>query len=1339
VNKFNTLAAADPAPLSVASPDSAYDARLAALELRLQTLAEENHALHTELRNALSVNSRTASAPTTVALRTPMAHEPSSTRTDCEEGTPAAEPTSPLPHRPVSHNGFSTPNGAAIRTTAHAASVTPSGYTEVIHYLESMQSDLRAQLSALHDTRRRSLSPPQGHSVPAVPVTPSASAHTTDLALEAAAVSAQKLQDQIVSALDTKLGAVQEQMNGFAAMLSTLLQAQSPAQPVHRQRDVYLSTGNGSSSAHSSAFVTPSTGTLGSTHTAQDELAETDPTAGLQPMYLFEQQAGDNHPDVGRSSATLKAPQQVSADVGSSEGGGEFSPALSPGSDASTFSLSASSPARCTFPEVEHGNAETSYVSQEAGLSPQPLFTSPNMSAEDPAIEVGQDVVGNGSVGEESGGQDVFYEGPESPAGGDAVPLQDEPGEAAPECDTSDDRTPSSSAVSVSIEGEGAAPTGFGELGEGGRIVWSPHDRDPEQLMSPARPVPEQPATPGDTEVEAGPVPMTLPVADDYREQWEVRIAEKQGDNHLETEHVHGVPPALPALSSDVDPVESVTRALADLPMDSVSQNRLLRRLLAMEGALSPPASGGTDSSTQEDRDDSTLPALLSAEALSVGRLQRADGARLEEDTSDAAPEASDEGRADELDMIPADQSDGVDSPFVGKGDDDSSSVVDTTDIEAPYTVAEWQRREHSLPASVLELRRHREAQEREQLLEQQRQLEDELAETYAMQHPHLGHSHSYAHQQQRLQLTHPAHAMYHPHLGSRHSGSAHDHCHPPAAAYVDVSVLSAHQQQPEPHHNPMHPQPSPDVPTERVFATSWKFLEQIDRLKAQYDSKEEAQQSLSRHSSRHGGGGETLVRQPVEYRMGGYPAPNGWSSGAAQHSQALTQPHPLPQPVRTRTPPRSTHSPLPHTASTGTLSDRHSTAASVDHVTPHKLVDLTGALNSFLEVIEKCDKMSASAERAVTQLDRSMDNLNSRSLRSLPATPAATERRPERGTSQVSIDLRSLTRSESARKVTVDRTQSAAQLKRTDTFYDAQYVEEYEDSGDEASGAVWSKRGVNATDSGSTAGLTRSRSNSNVFDSTSSIKREPVHTKHFLSPSAKPALPKFTRSHSKQYGFSGETTPLSAASPARSSRNVTASNDYFKPLERQASSNSVGKSTVASQAASRRGEPANSPAPAGRSKTTTKAPLPDVFRSKSPVKNRAYSFASTINTVPSGDSDGGPFAAPSRQSSFQLQRAASRDELSVRSGRSRVVIDGREQDIPVRRSRSKSRDGSVVSGRDAQTLGDNSSRHSRSRSPSRSISPGKERQHSPKEILSQHSNPTAYSFRTENQPRKVF
>jgi hypothetical protein len=255
---------------------------------------------------------------------------------------------------------------------------------------------------------------------------------------------------------------------------------------------------------------------------------------------------------------------------------------------------------------------------------------------------------------------------------------------------------------------------------------------------------------------------------------------------------------------------------------------------------------------------------------------------------------------------------------------------------------------------------------------------------------------------------------------------------------------------------------------------------------------------------------------------------------------------------------------------------------------------------------------------------------------------------------------------------------------------------------------------------------VSRGRS-ANVFDSTSNIKREPVHTQHFLSPSTKPALPKFTRSASKQ-----TVVPEGVTRLARSNSNVTASSDYFKPPERSTPQGSVaGRSQVSKRTATTAVPPQPLPQqPVPKAKTVLKAPLPDVFRQKSPAKDRAYSFASTIGTVPSTDGEGNGHASFSRQGSFQ--RSASRDDWSQRSGYSRVIIDGKAQEVRVgrSRSRSRSRDGSVGSGRQAL---------SRSNSRSRSPGGGVERQHSPKEVQSKHKNPTTFSFRQEHQPRQVF
>jgi hypothetical protein len=419
--------------------------------------------------------------------------------------------------------------------------------------------------------------------------------------------------------------------------------------------------------------------------------------------------------------------------------------------------------------------------------------------------------------------------------------------------------------------------------------------------------------------------------------------------------------------------------------------------------------------------------------------------------------------------------------------------------------------------------------------------------------------------------------------------------------------------------------------------------------------------------------------------------------------------------PNRSHTPPRSTHSPVQSGNSSGRNSAGRRSPALVELVTPQRLADLTGALESFLQVMDKCDRISESADRAVSNLDESMSKLDRGNSNS-----ALLQRSGRKESTFGASDVRSpqsFTPFASTGRLLQSKG-SAASMRKVDSFYDASYVEEYSDgegSGQRSLRYSGSFRADPTATPAADRALHRScsGSQSNVFGSASSIKREHLPTTHFLSPSSKPALPKFTRSDSKH----------DAAPAVRPNGNITASNNYFKQHDRHTSQGSVSGQSQRSKAPEK--PAAASPVPPGR--PAVKPALP-VFKTKSARKDRAYSFASTIATVTSSDGND-PLTARSRLSG-DIPPAASLDEQSHRSGRSgrsttRVVIDGKVREVPSR-SPGRARSDSAGSSPSAP--------NSRSRSASRDRA-----QTSPKEIQSKHMNPTTYSFRQEKSPRKVF
>jgi hypothetical protein len=265
------------------------------------------------------------------------------------------------------------------------------------------------------------------------------------------------------------------------------------------------------------------------------------------------------------------------------------------------------------------------------------------------------------------------------------------------------------------------------------------------------------------------------------------------------------------------------------------------------------------------------------------------------------------------------------------------------------------------------------------------------------------------------------------------------------------------------------------------------------------------------------------------------------------------------------------------------------------------------------------------------------------------------------------------------------------------------------------------------------------------VFDSTSSIHREPVHTKHFLSPSTKPALIKYSRSDSNP--------GLSTSSPYRNN-NITTNSNYFKagaglPISNNGTSVNSGRSVTskAPSLARKQEVPARKAAVPVQAHRVGRA---DVTRS-----DRANSFASTIGTTMSMSgmsSLGGGGDIPDRST---LHRGASfSSELRRSQDSDRVFIDGRAQvREPPRTTANDSQSGrqtwashpnEPLRGR-SYSGGGASSVHSgspRSRAPSHSRSPDRSRSRSrspPKEIQSKYRNVTAHYFPIEGSPRQVF
>lgn len=1387
----------------------AYEDRLAALERMLLSLAEENLALHRELRDVSSkpaaplpmvsaeplqesfagpVVSDVAPAVISEKAPAPLSSETSeqqpqsidvNVEVDVEGGAEggnyddASDSTeSQLPSESESDSDLDgdsdgeSLNGdedasamevlSAAVTQATAlelptpAVIAPAGVMEVLKYLESMQADLLAQLSTLQQA------PPvaQVESAPALMEgTPSRSLLADTL-----------LQESIVSVLDSRLGAVQLQMSQFAAILQDLVISQSPPRTIHAGPSSYE---NSQISTHSSAFVTPNSGTLAST-TEPEDLDES-LSGVVEPRHLFsqidqqaelpivpqiQQQAVQEHIEEEPDSAPASAvPHSVGELV-----------AKAPVEALPTATATVVAAPSYSLPEYEQDDSNGAEDEHEEIMSPvSPMEEA--LPMEPSGVEV-------------SGGEN------------DDVDEGDGFEDSEPVDELVDETAVSGTAVSELCT-DAAATT----------IAPIPVAEDPEDAEEvPAAALTQQVAESSESEGEV----------------WERKVKTV-------------IPTAQPAVTGSVfaprrsravTPVSTLDTAVFDgfpillsadgtesAPMPCApQQSPALSLKLPAVGGLQSVLRAAMDQQHSQPVESDEEPGAHLLPTVLVSHREAAGPQKSEGEAPASGEAVSQFQRASERERSRKDLEVSSDS-----------SMVDVADIEYPFTRDEWEQRQHSAPAAILQLHQHHEQQQRDMLLLQQQQLQAELDASY----PYGG--------VERIQA---AQSRTTPTLHLHHVGV--------------VPYQSASQQRAE----------APLTPSSKVFNSSMRFLDEIGKLKDQMDARDGVQsspalsqsqlRSTSRPSSRqdysslHQSPGElrhTQSGQPDlnhsngdrQYYQNGRKTPpetrTAWDSETGRNH---THPHPhlqgnrhdyphesnfsthdqhhhstnghgqspfdtahrfTPEPVgfhnsapsRSRSPqqpqlhmpqliasvPRNSfQSPSPaHAAATLQIGTHSSlTNASRDYgavrqasptraaelMTPQRILDLTGALNSFLAVIEKCSEITDSADLAVSQLDHNMDKLEQRSRRNLLASAeklvSSTGKRDDatsvtsRGNVNASFRVPD-TSGLSAIK--------APQLPRTDTFYDAQYVEEFDDSedGNAEQKSRHSQHTQRSQPSVRNRDLPRSRSNSNmnaslsnsvnnnVFDSKSTIKREPVHTKHFLSPSTKPALPKINRSSSKQM----------LSSPSFRNGDITSSSNYFKSPEAVSipkGSVSIKSATSGTTSASIQGKTPSKP--------LRKEPEPVESHHQS-REARSYSFASTIGTYMSGD-------ASSVNGSISASVGVRKEEIYPLLGHpslvrtsSRVMIDGKEAVVKSGPSSGGSVGGGgngagggadsvspeAPRGRPRSNSASSNRSHSRSHSPGRSSSPHK--QGSPKEILSKHLNHTSYSFRIENQPRKVF
>ena len=1395
---------------------SAYRTRLAALERRLQVLSKENEELHKEMQTLLlerpleqiSVNHTKAILPTdttsssvTNTLSTTLPDnntvvvEPLTMLTDLEQPTPTSNTDSPI-HTPVP-----TQDDTQSPLPAPSTAMTPTGYIEVIRYLESMQSDLRSQLSTLIDQRASSTT------------TRNNAMNNTPTMYEAD--MQQQQQHNMVAAIDTKLGAVQEQMTQFAAILNSLLAAQATA-PLLRHDEMYQA--NSQISTQSSAFVTPSSGTAAVFDPPEGEFA------AMSPCHLFEQvDQVEHNPSHVTAAATavvvephahsvigLRDDEEVYSYVPQQQASHSCDVELpsdgniaqeregdvdSLRSDSITCD-SSSSATKANENSEEQDDLSERLIQEHLQETPE----VPEIIQEDSELSIPAVInVERPTVVPTRTSLDVeqkFSEFVDAVTTVDdnikcksADDLQtevvDNNIEVEVVCSDSDSSDATVNTLVVEPEGSQERVNAITEgdittevLNEEVNIATASDVNIPiltgtEVLTSHPSEVVEEQAENVDQKLNnSSNNDITLLDSQEVEQQHSSEGSPTQStesNEEVKEEFVLEVCQHIPLTSAEsVSAMSSVNSLCSgdDVEVCAVMktggkvQDRMLRHLLAMEAALFEE--GEHQNHTESPATDMNVSSLQGDHALGLEETTEVSKSistpeQQQEDIAVPIHSGADENKPStpsEASVVDTQQSvheeDGVStnatnthhsspavSPSSVKNTEDpeqppleerpseSSSMIDTCDIESPYTMEEWEQRHHSRRATMLDMHRYQEEEKKQALLQQQQMLEAELADSY--------------------------YASHHPPPLPRLTGAT-------------MSSITAAQTD-EPHHHAMLPQANPTTPSEKVFASSWKFLEEIDKLKTHMDNSQHRDQP-GNHAQDYTERESDRLTPPQRK----YTPPRSRDTSPSGYNYTHPYKHQNNSHNSSGLPYSSSPTYL-HNTSTAPVSTTAATATRrIDQVTPQRLVDLTGALSSFLQVIEKCEAISQSADRAVSSLDQSMSQLNTSTASHYKTINP--DRAPD------------LYRSRTAGNISVTSTPivsntirntpgqvEARLLPRTDTFYsNVEYIEEYDDSEEEATG-----RSVSHSISHSTSqNRLRSRTDSNVFDSTSNLPREPVHTKHFLSPSTKPALPNFNRQSHSHTNNNTTTTASAVASPLkfshRSSKNPTSSNTYFQASNTIVQGNKSPAGSVSGRSHHSRATPSKpTPSPRGtnttptitssttsHTKLPTKPALPNVFRKPNTVvtKNRTDSFASTIATSASFNSSnhheqnfqGSGSDIPNRSPNLLYKSSFHRDEGTVysaytgHSGGSKVVIDGRKHTI--RTSRSPSREYSehhtpIATG----TTSSNSNlvhTDSFSSPSSRSRSRSPLRQPSPKEIQSKYTNSTTYSFRTENEPRKI-
>eukprot|EP01032_Pedospumella_encystans_P011307 gene11307-13153_t len=1058
----------------------------------------------------------------------------------------------------------------------------------------------------------------------------------------------QQLQAHIASAIDSKLGAVQAQIAQFSSLLNAILLAQSP-QPQRAAQGDDASQLN-SSSTHTSAFVTPnSIMTVNSTalglETEEGGPGGSPSSSTLGPQKLFSQidqqvefqdlspLAHSNSTDSGYSEThVLLRPSDSMQSSSVMPETGSFVP-------SSQVIWTTLDP---TNPSVE----PFSPTSDEGNISEDPPTEQEERDDDNYGQEQEEDIDGHEDIAPPAEVLEVITHKPTFASPSTAREVKNSP--------TSEEER------NILSPGSPASPPANRPVSVSPAVNTSPATKSPSAkfLLEPLEEVIENPdvvATSNSSEKNKGESPgkslsaiiPKIMLEEVPLEAWEVKARRASTTTAVElpipkpvhegeTKHVPDTKhadvasvsvkeaaqvvsapspdkaePVPPVVQDKIAPTEIVIPVTAPEPSSRVStprsratspflRNRIPYPVEVQEGAaLQFPHLFGEPQS-EPAAEPVEAPEIKTEEkeppVADVSSILPGDHAPF----SPAREETQQVGVREPM-KIPAPPAEEVqNSPTVSVGSrstGESSSVVDTTDIEYPYSAEEYAQARHTPPqtllnrsltqllplpqtqgqasAAVQALHRHHEQQQRELLFQQEQQLQAELSA--------FGH-------QPHQQADHSSYLIPNAHHHNVHRSPATAFNSSTLSVQSALSTHSHHQHSPPP--PPRLPSPHPSSPPAQGLASSMKFLDQINRLKDHYDAKDDVQlsqvpqrnsldytkspppaqvelrrpQAGQPHIEKHlhvspsssmeriGDGYQPQSLYPVSTAHAQRLNPRS-THGAFHALRASSPPPPLPRPLmhsdpylaphsyeagnnsfRSPSPPRVQGTPQQqiHTQSTltnsgGERARRHYEYAQqmsyplpssppdeeweeeeeeqMDPRNAQRLETLTGALNNFLSVIEKCTEISESADLAVSRLDNNMSRLDQRSHRKILSTA-------ERGAE--GSDRRSRSRERSDSLASTGKSASfapqlsfyepsppppsqPATLSRYNSFrngsgrfnddvYDAKYVDNYEDSDDDDKRTTLSR-------AGSMAARSRSNSNANVFDSTSSITREPVHT----------------------------------------------------------------------------------------------------------------------------------------------------------------------------------------------------------------------------------------------------